>query len=57
VDTLLGDPTKARERLGWGPKISFQKLVSQMVHEDLKEAERDQLCQESGFRIMEFRDD
>lgn len=57
VDTLLGDPSKAKEKLGWQPKISFQQMVSQMVIEDLKEAEKDQLCQESGFRIMDFKDD
>ncbi|MBN1849830.1 MAG: GDP-mannose 4,6-dehydratase [Deltaproteobacteria bacterium] len=53
VDTLLGDPSKAKEKLGWQPKISFQQLISQMVSEDLKEAEKDQLCQESGFKIMD----
>ena len=36
VETLLGDPTKAREKLGWTPKTSFRELVSEMVREDLK---------------------
>ena len=43
VDTLLGDASKAREKLGWEPKISFKDLVSEMVKEDLKLAKRDQL--------------
>src|SRR3954470_7734813 len=38
VETLLGDPTKAREKLGWVPKIGFAELVAEMVREDLKSA-------------------
>ncbi len=52
VETLLGDPTKAKEKLGWTPKITFQELVSEMVREDLKEAERDELCRTEGFRTF-----
>jgi len=36
VETLLGDPSKAKEKLGWSPKITFQELVSEMIHEDMK---------------------
>jgi len=43
VETLLGDASKAKEKLGWKPKISFKDLVSEMVKEDLKLAKRDQL--------------
>src|SRR6187431_1906816 len=43
VETLLGDPTKAREKLGWAPKTTFRELVTEMVREDLKNAERDEL--------------
>ena len=43
VETLLGDASKAKEKLGWEPKISFKDLVSEMVKEDLKLAKRDQL--------------
>ena len=57
VDYLLGDASKAKEELGWEPRISFKKMISQMVREDLLEAERDQLCRESGFRILNFRDE
>jgi len=44
VETLLGDAAKARDKLGWEPKISFAALVREMMREDLKEAERDALC-------------
>ncbi|GAB1594595.1 GDP-mannose 4,6-dehydratase [Lysobacter claricitrinus] len=50
VDTLLGDPTRAREKLGWTPKITFDELVSEMVREDLALAQRDALVREAGFR-------
>lgn len=53
VDTLLGDATKAREKLGWEPKISFDALIREMVREDLKEAERDQLCRTRGYRTFD----
>jgi GDPmannose 4,6-dehydratase len=49
VETLLGDPTKAREKLNWTPKISFKELVAEMVREDLKSAERDQLVMLHGY--------
>jgi GDPmannose 4,6-dehydratase len=49
VDTLLGDASKARNKLGWSPKISFEQLVAEMVREDLKSAERDELVKQHGF--------
>ena len=49
VETLLGDASKAREKLGWTPKISFKELVSEMVREDLKVAERDELVNKHGY--------
>ncbi|MFZ4539936.1 GDP-mannose 4,6-dehydratase [Propionivibrio sp.] len=48
VETLLGDPTKAREILGWTPKTTFDELVAEMVREDLKSAERDELVKKHG---------
>jgi GDPmannose 4,6-dehydratase len=51
VDTLLGDPTKARHKLGWEPKISFEELVGEMVAADLREAEKDVLVKQRGYRI------
>ena len=53
VETLLGDATKARERLGWSPEISFAALVTEMMREDLKEAEKDALCRREGFSVAE----
>ncbi len=52
VDFLLGDPSKARKNLGWQPTVSFDELVKQMVREDLKETEKDQLVQGAGFRTF-----
>lgn len=49
VETLLGDPSRARERLGWRPKTSFAELVAEMVKEDLKEAECEELLRPHGF--------
>jgi GDPmannose 4,6-dehydratase len=51
VETLLGDPTKAKEKLGWTPKISFKQLVSEMVREDLLTAERDELVKKHGYTV------
>jgi GDPmannose 4,6-dehydratase len=56
VETLLGDPTKAREKLGWVPKITFQELVSEMVREDLKSAERDELVKKHGFAAYDYHE-
>jgi GDPmannose 4,6-dehydratase len=49
VETLLGDPTKARQQLGWSPKIDFRSLVEEMTSEDLKAAERDALTTRHGY--------
>jgi len=53
VETLLGDASKAREKLGWTPKISFDELVSEMVQSDLEAAERDELVKKHGFKTMD----
>jgi len=53
VETLLGDPRKAKEKLGWAPEVSFRELVAEMVREDLKEAERDELCRREGYAHAE----
>ncbi|KAF0188966.1 MAG: GDPmannose 4 [Desulfobulbaceae bacterium] len=52
VETLLGDPSKAKEKLGWTPKITFDELVAEMVREDLKTAERDELVKKHGYSIL-----
>jgi len=54
VETLLGDATAARVKLGWKPKTSFAQLVTEMTREDLLLAERDALCQEQGFKTFKY---
>jgi GDPmannose 4,6-dehydratase len=56
VETLLGDPSKAKEKLGWTPKITFDELVAEMVREDLKSAERDELVQRHGYKSMDYHE-
>ena len=56
VETLLGDPTKAKEKLGWTPKITFKELVAEMVREDLKTAERDELIKRHGFTTYDYNE-
>jgi GDPmannose 4,6-dehydratase len=56
VETLLGDPTKAREKLGWTPKIRFHELVAEMMREDLKAAERDELVKKHGFATFDYHE-
>ena len=51
VDSLLGDPSKARQKLGWEPQISFEELIAEMVASDLKEAEKDAMVKRRGYRI------
>jgi len=54
VESLLGDPTKAKEKLGWQTKTSFAELVKEMVCADLEEAQRDALCRQEGFRTFRY---
>jgi GDPmannose 4,6-dehydratase len=56
VETLLGDPTKAKEKLGWAPKIGFTELVQEMVREDYKSAQRDELIKKHGFQAMDYHE-
>jgi GDPmannose 4,6-dehydratase len=50
VETLLGDASKAKQRLGWTPKTSFKSLVTEMMREDLASARRDELVKQHGFK-------
>ena len=52
VETLLGDPSKARRKLGWVPEIPFHKMISEMVTNDLDEAAREAVCRRNGFPIQ-----
>jgi GDPmannose 4,6-dehydratase len=56
VETLLGDPTKAKQKLGWTPKITFHELVAEMVREDLKSAQRDELVKSHGYQAMDYHE-
>lgn len=53
VETLLGDSSKAREKLGWSPKITFEQLISEMIQEDFKIANRDKLIENHGYDPMQ----
>jgi GDPmannose 4,6-dehydratase len=53
VDNLVGDAARARERLGWVPKITIRELVAEMVREDLKRAERDELLRLHGQSALD----
>lgn len=56
VETLLGDPTKARKKLGWKPRTSFAELVREMVESDLETAKRDELVHQAGFRTFNYHE-
>jgi GDPmannose 4,6-dehydratase len=56
VETLLGDATKAKQKLGWTPQTSFDELVAEMVREDFTAAERDELVKHHGFKTMSFHE-
>lgn len=51
VETLLGDPTKAKEKLGWTPEITVQEMCAEMVREDLKVAKRHALLKQHGYHV------
>jgi GDPmannose 4,6-dehydratase len=56
VETLLGDPSKAREKLGWKPKISFEEMVHEMMENDINLAKRDALVKKHGFKVFNFNE-
>ncbi|MDP2230743.1 GDP-mannose 4,6-dehydratase [Methylotenera sp.] len=56
VETLLGDPSKAKLKLGWEPKITFHELVAEMVREDYKSAQRDELIKKHGYQAMDYHE-
>jgi GDPmannose 4,6-dehydratase len=56
VETLLGDAQKARTQLGWQPRISFERLIDEMVDQDLALAERDAALRRQGYRIASVRE-
>ena len=56
VETLLGDSTKAREKLGWVPEITLEQMVGEMVRADLNIAERDEMCKREGFTTFDYNE-
>lgn len=56
VETLLGDPSKAKQKLGWAHKTSFDTLVKEMVEEDLQLAKRDALIRKEGFKTFDYKE-
>jgi GDPmannose 4,6-dehydratase len=56
VDTLLGDATKARTKLGWRPRVTFRELVAEMARHDLQEAEREALVKRHGYRSFDHHE-
>ena len=56
VESLLGDPSKAKAKLGWEPRITFTEMVIEMVREDLSSAERDSLMKEHGYKTMAYHE-
>ncbi len=52
VETLLGDPSKAKKKLGWVPKISLRELISEMIKKDIKEAKKEKLLKEKGYEVL-----
>ena len=53
---MLGDPTKAKQKLGWEAKISFKEMVSEMVRVDLDLAQRDELVKREGYQVFDYHE-
>ena len=56
VETLLGDPFKAKEKLGWESKITLEEMVYEMMENDINIAKRDSLVKEYGFKAPDFNE-
>jgi GDPmannose 4,6-dehydratase len=56
VETLLGDATRARTKLGWKPRVRFRDLVAEMVRNDYRIAQRDRMVKRRGYRVLEHQD-
>jgi len=56
VETLLGDPSKAKAKLGWEPTTTFEQLVREMVQADYTAARRDSLVKMAGFQAYEYNE-
>jgi len=56
VETLLGDPTKAKEKLGWMPKITLEQMVHEMMESDINIAKRDELINRHGYKAFDYNE-
>jgi GDPmannose 4,6-dehydratase len=56
VETLLGDPTKAKDKLGWSPEITFEEMVHEMMEHDLNLANRDALVRKHGYHAFDYHE-
>ena len=56
VESLLGDASKARDKLGWEPKITIEEMVNEMMENDINIAKRDSLIKEHGFKAPNFNE-
>jgi len=56
VESLLGDATKAKEKLGWTPKTKFSEMVAEMARSDMEEARRDALCKQKGYKTFTYHE-
>ena len=56
VDVLLGDPSKARKKLGWEPKTTLEEMIEEMINNDLNEAKKNLLLKNKGFDIIQSTD-
>ena len=56
VDHLLGDPTKARNKLGWVPRVSLEELINEMINNDIEETKKELILKKEGFQISESID-
>lgn len=54
VETLLGDPSKAKRKLGWEATTTLEQMVREMVAEDRRDAEKDELCKREGYRVFDY---
>jgi len=56
VETLLGDPSKAKQKLGWEPKITLEQMVHEMMENDLNIAKRDELIRQHGYETFDYNE-
>jgi GDPmannose 4,6-dehydratase len=56
VETLLGDASKARKKLGWRPRVTFKQLVAEMMREDIEIARRDDLSRRHGHKVFDLHE-